>query len=136
MFQSMGVLDGDEGWLHAAEDHVRRELAGADLVGVVVSATPEVLASCGVIELQQRIPSPWNPSGRCAYISSMSTDPRWRRRGLARAVLSELLSEAERRGIRRVELHATPAGEHLYRRAGFVTRVGGEEMRLGPTAPP
>jgi GNAT superfamily N-acetyltransferase len=62
----------------------------------------------------------------------MCTDPEWRRRGLARAVLTELLLEAERRGVRRVELHATPAGAPLYRAAGFVPRAAGDEMRLVP----
>jgi GNAT superfamily N-acetyltransferase len=61
---------------------------------------------------------------------TMSTDLAWRRRGLARAVLTELLLEARRRGVRRVELHATPAGAPLYRAVGFASRAGGDEMRL------
>jgi GNAT superfamily N-acetyltransferase len=130
MFESMDVVDGDAGWMAAAEEHLRRALAGGDLVGAVVDAAAGVMAACGVIELQQRIPSPMNPSGASAYISTMSTDLDWRRRGLARAVLTELLLEARRRGVRRVELHATPAGAPLYRAVGFASRAGGDEMRL------
>ena len=78
MFESMDVVDGDAGWMAAAEDHLRRELAGGDLVGAVVDAAAGVIAACGVIELQQRIPSPMNPSGASAYISTMSTDLAWR----------------------------------------------------------
>jgi Acetyltransferase (GNAT) family len=83
-----------------------------------------------VIEFEQRIPSPWNPSGAYAYISSMSTEPAWRRRGCARAILDELLHEARSRGFGRIELHATVEGAALYRSAGFRGRDGGEEMRL------
>jgi ribosomal protein S18 acetylase RimI-like enzyme len=130
MFHSMGVTDADGRWIDAAERHLRRELAGNDVVGMVVDSPHDRLAACGLIEFQQRIPSPMNPSGTSAYISTMATDPAWRRRGLARAVLMALLAEARRRGVRRVELHATPDGAHLYRSVGFVVRAAGEEMRL------
>ena len=60
----------------------------------------------------------------------MSTDVRWRRRGLARAVLSRLLEEAGHRRVARVELHATPDGVGLYTSLGFVPRPGGPELTL------
>jgi GNAT superfamily N-acetyltransferase len=87
-----------------------------------------------VIEFQQRIPSPWNPTGTSAYISTMSTDVPWRRRGFARAVVERLVAEARHRHVQRVELHATPDAAPLYRSIGFTTRVGGNEMRLELTA--
>ena len=90
MFASMGFAGSDERWLEAAERHFDETLAGTDVVGVVVDCGSG-LASCGVIEFQQRIPSPFNVMGTHAYISTMSTDVAWRRRGCARAVLGELL---------------------------------------------
>lgn len=131
MFQSMRIPESDDpGWLAAAERHFRRALSGRDLVGAVVDADLGRLASCGVIEFQQRIPSPFNPTGTYAYISTMSTEPGWRRRGCARAVLESLLEEADRRHTGRVELHATAEGARLYRSLGFVRRDGAEEMSL------
>ena len=130
MVQSMGLAtDADTGWIPAATAYFRQTLAGGSLVGVVVEHDGS-LVSCGVIEFKQRVPSPWNPSGTYAYISSMSTDPLWRRRGCARAVLDELVREARRRGVHRVELHATADGAPLYRAVGFLSPVSGEEMRL------
>ena len=134
MFASMGFAGGDERWMEAAERHFDETLAGTDVVGVVVDCGSR-LASCGVIEFQQRIPSPFNVMGTHAYISTMSTDVAWRRRGCARAVLDELLREARRRDVYRVELHATPAGEPLYRSAGFSDRQGAAEMRLDLVEP-
>src|SRR4051794_12580048 len=78
MVQSMGLsTDADTGWIPAATAYLRETLAGGSLVGVVVEQDDGSLVSCGVIEFKQRVPSPWNPSGTYAYISSMSTDPLW-----------------------------------------------------------
>ena len=74
MFASMGFADGDQRWLEAGERHFEAALAGSEVVGVVVECGDSRLASCGVIELQQRILSPFNVTGTYAYISSMSTD--------------------------------------------------------------
>ena len=46
------------------------------------------------------------------------------------AVLAELLAEARRRDIERIELHATAEGVGLYRSVGFVPREGNPAMRL------
>ena len=130
MFEAVAPLPVSNEWADRATDHFRRELAGDGLVGAVVEAADGRLASCGVIRFDRLIPSPSNPSGRLAYISSMCTDYPYRRRGLARQVLARLLDEAFARGIERIELHAAPDGVTLYRSAGFVERVGGTEMRL------
>ena len=130
MFESMLIDTSAPGWAAAAEAHLRAALAGDGVVGVVVDAEDGRLAASGVIELLTRIPSPFNPSGRVAYISTMSTDLPWRRRGLGRAVLARLLAEARVREVRRVELHATPDGAALYEPVGFTPRDAGLEMRL------
>lgn len=130
MFEAMGIVTAGEAWRVSAEGHLQRVLAEDEVVAVVVDAPDGGLAASGVIEFQQRIPSPGTPSGQAAYVSNMSTDPRWRRRGLARAILADLLAEARRREVDRIELHATAEGIGLYRSVGFVTRTGGPEMRL------
>jgi ribosomal protein S18 acetylase RimI-like enzyme len=130
MFEAMGIEAAGDVWQRSAERHLQKALIDEGVVAVVVDAPEGGLAAGGVIEFQDRIPSPANPSGRAAYVSNMCTDRRWRRRGLARAVLAELLAEAARRGVDRVELHATDEGIDLYRSVGFVVRTGGPEMRL------
>lgn len=49
---------------------------------------------------------------------------------MARAVLALLLDELGKRGVSRVELHATADGLDLYRTFGFGPRPGGIEMSL------
>lgn len=65
-----------------------------------------------------------NPSGRWGYIMNVYTLPEYRGRGLSTAVMDRLLATGEERGITAFELHATPAGEPVYIKAGF--KIHGE----------
>jgi GNAT superfamily N-acetyltransferase len=69
-----------------------------------------------------------HPSGREGYILNMYTKPAWRGRGIAAALLRELLAEAAARGVGCVRLYATAAGRPLYERSGF--RPADTEMVL------
>lgn len=131
MFESMGVDASACGWRQACLAHLQGGLADGSLLGAVVDAPDgSGLACSGLAGLSQRIPSPTNPSGVTAYLSSFSTDPRWRRSGMARRVLQLLLDRLRQDGVERVELHATPDGLPLYHSFGFADRPGGREMRL------
>jgi GNAT superfamily N-acetyltransferase len=77
------------------------------------------LAACGVGMTARRLPGPGNPAGLFGYIQSMVTDERWRGKGLARVVLDALLERFVAEGVTRVDLHASKAGEPLYRSMGF-----------------
>jgi ribosomal protein S18 acetylase RimI-like enzyme len=137
MFESMGLDVGATGWQPACIAFFERHLASTDVIGVVVDAPDgNGLAASGVIEFTQSIPSPRVPSGRQSYISTISTDPRWRRRGFAAAVMTELLEQATARAVDIVDLHATEEGRPLYERLGFVDRPGAPALRLALTDPP
>ena len=89
------------------------------------------LAASGVIELSRaRSRRPESPRGTTAYISTISTDPRWRRRGMAAAIMDALLDVARAAGTDNVDLHATAEGRPLYERLGFVERPGNPALRL------
>ncbi len=131
MFESLGIDTTHPDWKAACRAHLEARLEDGNLVGAVVDQPrgPGLVASA-LAELSTRIPGPSRPTGSSAYLSSVSTDPAWRRRGMARAAVFLLLDELRRRGVRRVELHATPDGEPLYRSFGFLPRGGGRELRL------
>jgi len=131
MFEAMGVTSSSPDWERSCRMFLEERLTDGRVIGFVVDA-PDVsgLAACGLAELSSRIPSPARAAGSQAYLSSFSTDPRWRRTGMGGAVLSHLLAELRALGVRRAELHATPDGARLYRLAGFQPRPGGLEMRL------
>jgi len=61
----------------------------------------------------------------------MYTEPRFRGRGVARAILDELIVFAHAAGVRgRVWLRATDAGRPLYASAGFLPRDYFMQLRL------
>lgn len=130
MFDSMGVVASDDTWERACRDHLVATLGSDELHAAVVDH-PEGpgLVAGGMVEVHQRIPGAMNVQGRTAYISSMSTDAAFRRRGLARAVLVHLLGWIGAQGIEVVDLHATVPGEGLYRELGFERRAQPELRR-------
>ena len=59
----------------------------------------------------------------------MSTEPGARRQGHARAVLEALLAWLDERGVRRVDLQATPEAQALYAACDFQVRDGAAMSR-------
>ncbi len=57
---------------------------------------------------------------RLAWIGMVLTRPEYRRRGLARLLLEDIIAIAERRGIHTLKLDATEEGRPLYEHLGFV----------------
>ena len=67
-----------------------------------------------------------------AGIYLVATDEAWRRRGVGAAVTSAALALARELGFAVATLQATPMGEPLYRRLGFVTVSEYEILTLPP----
>lgn len=132
MFESMHVDVSDPTWEHNCRAWFETTIGRPWFLAFVVDAPddPGLLAGTAVAEVMDRIPRPVNPSGRTAYISSVSTDPRWQRRGIGRALTETLLDAIRDQGVTCFELHATPMGDPLYRSFGFGPREGATERRL------
>jgi ribosomal protein S18 acetylase RimI-like enzyme len=83
------------------------------------AATSGTIASCAWLLLVPKPPSPRFPHGRTGVLFNVYTRPAYRRRGLARQVMSALIEEAHRRQLDVIELHATDDGYPLYHSLGF-----------------
>jgi GNAT superfamily N-acetyltransferase len=120
MYQAMGLDAADPTWRAAAAAALPRRL-GADAVVFVadVPGSAGRLAATGAGTIATRLPGPANPMATVGYIQWVSTDPQWRRRGLARLITAALLGWFREREVRAVELHATPEAAALYRSLGF-----------------
>jgi len=59
------------------------------------------------------------PTGDTAGISLMATPPEHQRRGMGRALLSQVIDDYRRRGVKRFHLGSTEAGRPLYASLGF-----------------
>ncbi|HCU95907.1 MAG TPA: GNAT family N-acetyltransferase [Actinobacteria bacterium] len=120
MYEAMGIDASGGPWREAARAGLAARL-GADVAVFVAeeAAADGRLAAAGAGSITRRLPGPANPGGRAGYIQWVSTDPRWRRRGLACQITIALLGWFAANQVLAVELHATSQAESLYRSLGF-----------------
>jgi ribosomal protein S18 acetylase RimI-like enzyme len=122
MFESMGFDNSAQ--MNTADAAANAYLAQAmpaeEFYGwLAVTPTGEAVGSGGVV-FDQHPPGPTNVSGRTGYIMNLVTDPRYRRRGIARHMMQTMIEWLAKQGVQRVTLHATDVGRSLYEELGFV----------------
>jgi GNAT superfamily N-acetyltransferase len=102
---------------------------------LAVDANGDVIAGAGAHVMRQlpRISHDGRhvAAGSVPLVVNVYTQPNWRRHGVARALMSELLEWSLARGCDRVSLHASDDGRPLYASLGFVPT---NEMRWTPTS--
>lgn len=74
---------------------------------------------CGSICLGDELPSPDNPSGRCAYLMNIYVRDSFRERGVGHAIVRNLVDEARGLGCGKIYLETTEQGRGLYESLGF-----------------
>jgi GNAT superfamily N-acetyltransferase len=104
-------------------------LAGGTYVGLVAQHEGQVIAGAGLVLLNWG-PTRGDPGVLRGRIVNVFTDPAWRRQGVAKQLLEELLRLGEEAGIGTFSLGASEEGAALYRRLGFV-RYEEEMIRRG-----
>jgi len=121
MFEAMGftdpaILDAAD---RACVDYFAHAIPSGEYRGwLAVTGTGHKVASGGVC-VNVHPPGPHNLDGRLAYIMNMSTEPAYRRRGLARRIFAQIMQWIEEQAITLSSLHATELGKSLYTQYGF-----------------
>lgn len=92
--------------------HLNRDL-------FVYTAKDGAIVSCAFLVVAELPANPGFITGRIGTVYNVVTAPEYRRKGLARRVMRELLTDAERFGLDFVELKATKDGYRLYKTLGF-----------------
>ena len=101
------------------EPWVTRMLMEGKYLGWVISDRGRPIASTGLMILDWA-PHPLDPVGELrGYLLNVFVEPKYRKRGLAHALVKLCLAEARRRGIRVVALHSSKAGRPIYDSMGF-----------------
>lgn len=85
----------------------------------IVGYHDENPAGCGGICIYDELPSPDNPSGRCAYLMNIYVKKAFRHMGIGKAIVLRLIDEARHKGCGKIYLETTSAGYPLYRSVGF-----------------
>lgn len=80
----------------------------------------EKIVGTGAICFEEELPSPDNPSGRCAYFMNVYVLPEERGKGLGTEIMKRLLSRAKEEGADKLYLESTPLGRPIYYKLGFV----------------
>lgn len=102
----------------ANRNYYARHIADGSHIAVVAQADGED-AGCGAICITEELPSPENPSGRCAYLMNIYVRSRFRSHGVGRSIVRWLLSKAREKGCGKIWLETTSAARPLYKSVGF-----------------
>jgi ribosomal protein S18 acetylase RimI-like enzyme len=108
---------GDGAWKAEATDVLREQLASGGFLGVV-AVVDGTVASGALARVWRQLPGP-DDDGRRAWIFSVATEEAYRRRGLARGVVTHLVDRLDAMGLPRVDLTASEDGIGLYLSLGF-----------------
>lgn len=81
-------------------------------------------AGCGAICLTDELPSPDNPSGKCAYLMNIYVREPFRNHGVAHTIVSALIEDAKQQNCGKIYLETTRAGKPVYESLGFVDMPG------------
>lgn len=76
-------------------------------------------AGSGAICLTEELPSPDNPSGRCAYLMNIYVRENFRNKGIAHYIVRRLIDEAIKLDCRKIYLETTAEGKPVYTSLGF-----------------
>jgi len=131
MFRAMGF--DDEAMLHrvgeASRDYFGQHLPTGQFRAWVAEAESHVVASIGLV-MHSIPPLPRNLVGLEGYLMNLVTLPRWRRQGIARALLTHVVEVLREQGIPVISLYATADGRQLYKSLGFTFLEDGPKMIL------
>ncbi len=99
-------------------DYFSRETAKSKCISIIAKYDG-ASAGIGSIQIREQPGNIKNPSGKWGYIMNMYTVPTFRRKGICKGILNELVVEAAKLGITAFELHATKESEIVYKQSGF-----------------
>jgi len=103
----------------ALKDYYMRHMADGTFVSWLALDGNKIIATSGM-SFVEKPPYFGCPSGRIGLLSSMYTDPDYRRRGIARELLARVIKDAREYGCGTVQITASDMGVKLYSDFGFV----------------
>lgn len=101
------------------KDYYMRHMADGTFVSWLALDGNKIIATSGM-SFVEKPPYFGCPSGRIGLLSSMYTDPDYRRKGIARELLARVIKDAREYGCGTVQITASDMGVKLYSDLGFV----------------
>ena len=103
----------------ALRDYYTRHMADGTFVSWIALDEEKIVGTSGM-SFVEKPPYFGCPSGRIGLLSSMFTNPDYRRRGIARELLHRVVHEARQYGCGTIQITASDMGVKLYTDYGFV----------------
>lgn len=103
----------------ALREYYNRHMADGTFVSWLAVDGDRIVGTSG-ISFVEKPPYFGCPSGRIGLLSSMFTDKEYRRRGIAKELLTRVVNEARKYGCGTVQITASDMGVLLYSDFGFV----------------
>ena len=113
----------------ALRDHYARHLADGTFVAWLAVDGGRIVATSGM-SFVEKPPYFSCPTGKIGLLSGMFTEPEYRRRGIARELLSRVVDAARAYGCGAVQITASDAGVLLYSDFGFKKNGNFMQYRL------
>ena len=113
----------------ALKDYYARHMADGTFVSWIALDGDKIIGTSGM-SFVEKPPYFGCPSGRIGLLSSMFTDPAYRRKGIARELLSRVVEEARAYGCGTVQITASDMGVLLYTSFGFVKNSNFMQYKL------
>ena len=104
--------------LDNAREYFEEKVPSGEYVCFLAEAEGRVVGVGGIF-LYQHPPRPRSPRGVEGYVLNMLTLSEWRRKGIASAIMRELLECAREAGAGLVGLRASEDGRRVYEKFGF-----------------
>ncbi|MBO4578993.1 MAG: GNAT family N-acetyltransferase [Clostridiales bacterium] len=101
------------------QDYYARHMADGTFVSWLAMDGDKIVGTSGM-SFVEKPPYFGCPTGRLGLLSSMFTDPSYRRMGIAKELLSRVVDEARKAGCGTVQITASDMGVLLYTDFGFV----------------
>ena len=113
----------------ALKAYYLRHLADGTFVSWLAFDGEKIVGTSGM-SFVKKLPYFACPSGRIALLSSMFTNPTYRRKGIAKELLNRVVKEAKDYGCGIVQITASDMGVKLYTDFGFVHNENSMQYKL------
>ncbi len=113
----------------ALKDYYIRHMADGTFISWLALDGDDIIGTSGM-SVVEKPPYFGCPSGRIGLLSSMFTKPEYRRRGIAKQLLSRAVEEAGSCGCGTVQITASDMGVLLYSDFGFVKNKNFMQYKL------
>ena len=100
------------------KDHMQGGMANGSFFAFMAFEGDVLVGTCSAC-LYAVLPGRKLPNGKNAYIQNVFVDPRYRRNGIGKKLVSMCVDEAMSMNYNRITLHATGKGQLLFADCGF-----------------